>query len=82
MTRDMDTLARLWDRLTPAQQDSFLNIIESTGNSNAERSCRGCGCTEARACVDTDGVPCHWVEWDLCSVCAAAIEPHARAAAE
>ena len=33
------------------------------------RPCRVCGCTAARACV-TDGVPCHWVEADLCSACA------------
>lgn len=34
-----------------------------------ERTCRGCGCTDANACV-TDGQPCHWVEPDLCSACA------------
>jgi hypothetical protein len=33
------------------------------------RACRQCGCTEWNACV-TDGVPCHWVEPDLCSACA------------
>lgn len=32
------------------------------------RSCRVCGCTERRACV-TAGVPCWWVEADLCSTC-------------
>lgn len=34
-------------------------------------ACRGCGCTETRACHDviTD-TPCYWVEPDLCSVCA------------
>lgn len=34
----------------------------------ALRRCRECGCTDARACV-VDGVPCHWVEQDLCSAC-------------
>lgn len=33
--------------------------------------CRGCGCSDFNACV-IDGVPCHWVENDLCSVCARA----------
>ncbi len=28
--------------------------------------CRVCGCTDERACP----VGCHWVEDDLCSVCA------------
>ncbi|MER8616022.1 hypothetical protein NKG99_04075 [Mesorhizobium sp. M1409] len=32
-------------------------------------ACRECGCTQNNACV-TNGVPCHWVEPDLCSVCA------------
>jgi hypothetical protein len=32
----------------------------------AVRSCRGCGCTEARACSGG----CHWVAEDLCSACA------------
>ena len=34
-------------------------------------SCRVCGCTDHHACYDRDaGEPCHWVEDDLCSVCA------------
>jgi hypothetical protein len=32
-------------------------------------TCRGCGCTDTKACV-VDGEPCHWVEADLCSACA------------
>ena len=39
----------------------------------ADRKCRLCGCTEDRACV-VAGEPCHWVEPDLCSACAAAKE--------
>lgn len=35
-----------------------------------EMACRGCGCTESNACR-TDNGPCHWVEADLCSACAA-----------
>ncbi|HRH71438.1 MAG TPA: hypothetical protein PLB89_18200 [Flavobacteriales bacterium] len=34
-----------------------------------ERECRVCHCTEMNACVSEDGVPCHWVEEDLCSAC-------------
>jgi hypothetical protein len=33
------------------------------------RRCRKCGCTEFNACL-VDGVPCWWVEEDLCSACA------------
>ncbi len=33
------------------------------------RKCRVCGCTDERACVIDDGIPCHWVADDLCSVC-------------
>lgn len=38
-----------------------------------ERTCRGCGCTEHRACVDPEAGPCWWVEADLCSHCQAAL---------
>jgi len=31
--------------------------------------CRVCGCTENNACM-INGMPCHWVEPDLCSDCA------------
>jgi len=34
--------------------------------------CRVCGCTNQHACWDpVTERPCHWVEPDLCSVCAA-----------
>lgn len=38
-----------------------------------EPSCRVCGCTDSdcRQCIEKTGVPCHWVEQDLCSACAA-----------
>lgn len=32
--------------------------------------CRICGCSEFDACVDALGMPCRWVEEDLCSSCA------------
>ena len=36
-----------------------------------EQTCRVCGCTEddCRQCIAKTGVPCHWVEEDLCSAC-------------
>ena len=42
---------------------------EAHGNMAGERACRVCGCTDARACVDLWGIPCHWAEHDLCSHC-------------
>jgi len=35
---------------------------------SAVRTCRVCGCTQARACVDERG-PCWWAGPDLCSHC-------------
>ncbi len=34
-----------------------------------EGKCRVCGCTEDNACVTEHG-SCHWVQENLCSVCA------------
>ena len=31
--------------------------------------CRSCGCTDIRACVGADGLPCYWMEPGLCSEC-------------
>lgn len=38
----------------------------------ADSVCRECGCTDedCSRCVAKTGVPCHWVEQDLCSACA------------
>src|SRR5690349_3984999 len=35
----------------------------------AEKRCRVCGCTDARACVDDEHGPCWWLFDDLCSHC-------------
>ena len=37
-----------------------------------ERKCRICGCTQGdcHQCIVKTGVPCYWVEDDLCSACA------------
>jgi hypothetical protein len=34
----------------------------------SERTCRICGCTDTTPCL-VNGVPCWWVEVDLCSAC-------------
>lgn len=41
----------------------------------AARTCRDCGCTDERACMDGDQ-PCSWIAPDLCSAC----EPVSQAA--
>lgn len=35
-------------------------------------ACRECGCTDddCSNCIERNGMPCHWVETDLCSACA------------
>lgn len=40
--------------------------------SPAVATCRVCGCTDADCsqCIKKTGIPCHWVEPDLCSACA------------
>lgn len=35
-------------------------------------SCRVCGCTDTRACINEQGDSCYWVEPDLCSQCGVA----------
>lgn len=38
---------------------------------SSTRTCRVCGCTDHRACIDPrTGEACAWVEPDLCSSCA------------
>lgn len=39
--------------------------------SRATIECRECGCTDndCRGCIERTGIPCHWVEHDLCSAC-------------
>lgn len=36
------------------------------------RKCRACGCTDddCSGCIARTGMPCSWVEHDLCSACA------------
>ena len=35
-----------------------------------QQRCRECGCTDLGACEGEDGLPCAWVEDDLCTACA------------
>lgn len=37
----------------------------------SERKCRECGCTDldCSQCIVRTGLPCCWVEEDLCSAC-------------
>lgn len=58
-------------REDPTAQDlkALSDIIAAAKRAFAEgRICRGCGCTDERACV-TGGVPCHWVSPRWCSAC-------------
>lgn len=45
--------------------------------SSSVRSCRECGCTDndCSECVARTGMPCMWIETDLCSACADDEEP-------
>lgn len=37
-------------------------------------ACRVCGCTEDRACVESERGPCCWLEDDLCNYCGEALD--------
>jgi hypothetical protein len=55
--------------LTTAQQD-VAALVQTVGG--ALRRCRSCGCTDSEGCPpDPEGRSCWWVQWDLCSRCAA-----------
>jgi hypothetical protein len=48
-----------------------IQPAEAATDVGDDRYCRVCGCTEGNACHDDEtGVGCHWVDQDLCSVCA------------
>ena len=40
------------------------------------RKYRVCGCIDddCHQCIEKTGQPCYWIEWDLCSACAPAIQ--------
>jgi hypothetical protein len=41
------------------------------GEKMQKRKCRICGCTDddCRQCIEKTGMPCFWIEEDLCSAC-------------
>lgn len=53
-------------------------MLATSGLEFDEPTCRKCGCSDSLACPDG----CHWVQADLCSECAAAIESAQGAAEE
>lgn len=54
----------------------FFGDAPRKTTNNLGRTCRDCGCTDERACMDGDQ-PCSWIAPDLCSAC----EPVSKAAA-
>ncbi len=50
------------DGITPERSGDYLAAAAEEG----PRSCRGCGCTDERACRGG----CYWVAPNLCSRCA------------
>lgn len=50
-----------------------LRVVDDLEATDVEspdvRTCRVCGCTDEAAC-EVQGVPCLWVQEDLCSACA------------
>lgn len=58
-----------------AVPESFFDLPLPEGRPGVPGACRGCGCTDERACFDPDTeLPCHWAEPGLCSVCAKAAD--------
>lgn len=51
----------LYERLREQADDDAID--------DGIRTCRECGCTDARACCDELDQPCWWVGADLCSRC-------------
>jgi hypothetical protein len=45
---------------------------------NDYTACRVCGCTDDNPCTDDDGIPCAWLQPDLCTSCAGQAEPAVR----
>jgi hypothetical protein len=68
------------DANTPTWHPLVIEIAGEIVNISREpqlardMTCDGCGCDDARACVQGGGpagpIPCHWVAPFLCSLCA------------
>lgn len=65
-----------WWRSYPAEPGREPDIQDTLGEEfgTSRRCCRMCGCTDERACVDEDGIPCAWAEPDLCTSCVESFE--------
>ncbi len=65
-----DDLVDVLDQLEPPYSHSSAEILELAQPSTARR-CRVCGCTDddCTQCVLRTGMPCSWVDEDLCSAC-------------
>ena len=53
---------------------------KKTAKKTKVRKCRVCGCTQTKPCIvkvgSGRGLPCHWLEQDLCSAPACAMDQH------
>lgn len=58
--------------------ESMARELKALG-AGADRACRYCGCTQARACETPEG-PCHWISGEVCSA-PTCREKHERAIA-
>lgn len=67
-------IARLIDEFGIDAPVDYNRLMLEFERDNAERTCVGCGCTNARACIHpSTGEPCSWVEGtdvNICSFCA------------
>jgi hypothetical protein len=65
-----------WLSVDPDQEIAVGDIVTVTipriVSRIPARRCRECGCTDMDCsdCVERTGVPCYWIEADLCSACA------------
>lgn len=65
-----------------ASHDTLGDALAVMFAAMKPRSCRICGCTDddCSQCVEKTGMPCSWVEDDLCSACH--VEPPVKALAD
>jgi hypothetical protein len=78
LREQMEGLATALGTQFPAAVQPLIEMgwDQSFDRPPAPQRCRSCGCTETDclACAIKTGEPCHWVETDLCSACAAELE--------
>jgi hypothetical protein len=69
-------ISRMLDDKSPLQilqaQQIVAKQLDTVVDYELIQTCRVCGCTDedCSQCIAATGVPCHWVEDDLCSRCA------------